>query len=974
MIRALKYKFNLIILVSIIAIINTSFAQKSKTDSLNLQLSKALEEDKPAILNSLSEAFLFDDANVSLTYAGKALELSKELNQKKDYTNALFNIAEAYFELARYQPAIEYYLKTLEDISEDKFNLKKIDILNKIGHCEKYLSNYDSAFQYYQKALNLSTTENKEALKAESLNNLGVLFKLKGNYYESFQLHNKALASANFSGDINEISNTLNYIGSLYWVTSKYDSSLIFYEKSLQLKRDINDYIGEALILSNIGVLYKDKGEFQKAIDYHSKSLEIKQRIGNKKEIASSLNNIGSVYLKNNNAAKALEFYNRSLEIRLRLNDISEVAQSQNNIALVYRNLGEYNNALDYFHQSLNNLKKVGNNSLIANCLNQIGSIYLKLNQYDLALENYLNSLKIRQELKDQVQIAASLNNIGIIYEEIGNYEKALDYYTKSLNIKTNITDNKELANTLHIIGNLFFKLKKYQEALDKYTQALVLREKIGDKMSIAASLKSLGNVYLELGDKSKSLIYLNESLKIRDEIGDAKGVNEVLNDIGNYYLSFSNYDLALESFLKTIKLAEKTGDKYLTALACRKAGEIYLKKGNINEGLNLILRSLEIGQEIEHLEMIKNAYYSLFQHYNKFGNKDKALLNYINYSVIKDSIFAQVNDQRILETQMKFEIEKSQTELSRIEDEINELTSEKKIKDLELQKQKNLRDLLIIISFLSTISIILILRSFLLKRRTNRLLKDKINEINNSNKLLIESESNLKILNATKDKFFSIIAHDIKNPFNALYGLTDFVSKNFDTYSPQEIKNYFDLIHNSAEELLELLENLLHWSRTQRGKMEFHPILLNLNDIVQKIISLQKISADKKNIKIVSSIEPSLNIIADPDMITAIFAIIISNAVKFSYPSCVVIIMAEKGSQSTVVSIIDSGVGISEQDIEKLFRIDVHYSTSGTSEEQGSGLGLILCHEFVEKHNGKIWVESELNKGSTFKFTIPNN
>ncbi len=259
------------------------------------------------------------------------------------------------------------------------------------------------------------------------------------------------------------------------------------------------------------------------------------------------------------------------------------------------------------------------------------------------------------------------------------------------------------------------------------------------------------------------------------------------------------------------------------------------------------------------------------------------------------------------------------------------------------------------------------------MKRKTNRVLKKNIEEINKSNKLLQESESSLKILNATKDKFFSIVAHDIKNPFTALYSLTGYVSKNFDSYQHQDLKKYFEMIHSSAEELLELLENLLYWSRSQRGKIEFTPTNFYLDSIAQKIISLQKMTADKKNIKIISSVEPSLQVFADQDMLTTILRNLISNAVKFSNVGGVVIIMAEKGSTTTTISVIDNGIGISKQDIEKLFRIDIHYSTSGTSEEVGSGLGLILCHEFVEKHNGRIWVESELGKGSTFKFTIPN-
>ncbi|HSH50331.1 MAG TPA: HAMP domain-containing sensor histidine kinase, partial [Bacteroidales bacterium] len=239
-------------------------------------------------------------------------------------------------------------------------------------------------------------------------------------------------------------------------------------------------------------------------------------------------------------------------------------------------------------------------------------------------------------------------------------------------------------------------------------------------------------------------------------------------------------------------------------------------------------------------------------------------------------------------------------------------------------------------------------------------------------NQRLKESEESLKILNATKDKFFSIIAHDIRNPFNAVYGLTQYLSQSFDVLSKKELEKPIELIYQSADELLELLDNLLHWSRTQRGKMEFCPKKLDLHEMVNKNINLLKMNADKKNIEVISDINPKTIISADYDMLTTVFRNLLSNAIKFSYENSRVFIKSEESNNEITISVIDQGVGISKENIQKLFRIDIHYSTTGTSEEQGSGLGLILCREFVQKHGGKIWVESEENKGSTFKFTLP--
>ncbi|MFP4023713.1 MAG: tetratricopeptide repeat protein [Thiohalospira sp.] len=966
------YIKKLIILFLILSgILNTYGQNKSKADSLETLLENISEEKSIQIINQLSEAYLSTDINKSLIYGGKALELSEKYDDEEASANAHLNIANAYYEMSRYQPAIEYYEKALEFFYEQKSPDTKIFIYNRLGHSEKNLSNYNNALFYYQKPLNLYLLEKDQKI-SKAYNYIGAVYRLMGNYQQALTYHQRALSESNLSFDQSEISNTLNYMGSLYWNISQYDSSLFFYEKALDIKENINDEKGQAVILNNIGIVFKDRGIFQKALEYHQQALTINIKINIKKEIANTYNNIGNVYLQINNIDNALKFYNLSLDLRESIDDIAGIAQSQKNIALVYQNNNDNQLALDFMKKSLSNYQKVGNKTLIANCLNQMGNVYRKINVLDQALETYLNALKIRQEVGNNSQIAASLNNIGIIYDEINNYKKALDFYTQSLELKNELGDNKDIAYAHHIIGNTYLNLNQYTKALENYIRALELREKIDDKIGIATSLKSLGNVYLKLNDLEKSLIYLNEALKIREEIGDMKGVSDVLNDLGNYYFTTNNYLKAADYFKQTIDITEKTGDQYLNALCSRKLGEIYLSQGYDIEGFELIEKSLTIGQLIDNFELIKNAYYSLYYYYDKRGDKTRALDYFINYSVIKDSIIARNNSQKILEIQMNYELGKSQSEILRIEEEISELTAEKTIRELELKRQKYARNLSILITLITLISGLIILIQFLLKRKTNILLQEKIKEVDQSNQRLKESEENLKILNATKDKFFSIIAHDIRNPFNAVYGLTEHLAKNFDQFSKDELKTPIELIHQSADDLLELLDNLLHWSRAQRGKLEFVPREVNLHDIVNKNINLLKINAEKKAIEIISEIKPKEEIIADYDMLMAIFRNLISNAIKFSYKNSKVYIKSEDSNNEKVISVIDQGIGITSENIKKLFRIDIHYSTTGTSEEQGSGLGLILCREFVEKHGGKIWVESEENKGSTFKFTIP--
>ena len=226
--------------------------------------------------------------------------------------------------------------------------------------------------------------------------------------------------------------------------------------------------------------------------------------------------------------------------------------------------------------------------------------------------------------------------------------------------------------------------------------------------------------------------------------------------------------------------------------------------------------------------------------------------------------------------------------------------------------------------------------------------------------------------LNATKDKFFSIIAHDIKNPLGVCLSVSEFVLKEFSILSREDIFEFMEGIFKSARGLHDLLENLLTWSRSQTGKISFNPEYNSLAEVAYNIIGFLKPNAEKKEISLIVDIPDNLHAFFDINMINTVVRNLVSNAIKFTPNGGRVLVSSEELSDNVIVSVSDNGVGIDVEDIPKLFRIDIHHSTRGTSEESGTGLGLILCQEFVETNNGKIWVESRVNEGSIFKFTLP--
>ncbi|MBN1251364.1 MAG: PAS domain S-box protein [Bacteroidales bacterium] len=242
-------------------------------------------------------------------------------------------------------------------------------------------------------------------------------------------------------------------------------------------------------------------------------------------------------------------------------------------------------------------------------------------------------------------------------------------------------------------------------------------------------------------------------------------------------------------------------------------------------------------------------------------------------------------------------------------------------------------------------------------------------------------AEENLRQLNATKDKFFSIIAHDLKNPFSAIIGFSELILNNVSNYSKEQIESFVTVINKASIKGYTLLENLLEWSRNQTGKVDVIKEKFEINELIKENIELIKEKADLKGIKIIYKNETELYAEADKNMINTVIRNLLSNAIKYTKHKGTVEIKAEKScktqsqkNECLKIEISDNGIGIENENIHKLFKIEESYSTKGTSSEKGTGLGLILCKDFVEKNNGEIWVESEFGKGSSFYFTLPFN
>jgi signal transduction histidine kinase len=713
----------------------------------------------------------------------------------------------------------------------------------------------------------------------------------------------------------------------------------------------------------------------QKSIELGKKALKISENYKENKLKAESYNSIGKGFEFSKQNDLALSFYRDALQLSNKERIDEVISKTYNNIGVIFYKSREYDSALFYINESLKIREKSGNQEEIANSLNNISGIYIVLGKYkeaEIALKRLLDINKI---LADKEEIANANDYLGFIYSKLGKLDKALQHYLNELKLREELNDNEEMYKFLTKIGKIYFKLggeQNLNKALEYFKKSLSINQNKNNIIETAKSLSDLGNVYYEMKKYKKALDYYQKSLEYTeskktnsktDRFPYLQGKAVLLNNIGLVYKNMDNYQKALDFCSQSIEIKEEIGDDNNLFYPLTSLAEINLKLSNYRQSIHYLNKALKIAQSKNNIMLMQEAHYLMYEVYSSAGNFREALENHKKFVSLKDSLLRIQNNKMISEMQTKYETD---------------------IKDRENQRLKEAntlqRNYFIIISALILLILVVTFSRYISKQKANKLLSEKNQQINQQHKELEYifsqlqiKEENLREANATKDKFFSIIAHDLKNPLHAITLSSDLLAKKYGRMNREQLKSLVTNINTAGSHLSNLLENLLQWSRTQNGKINFQPEDINLYNIIQNNFELLVAIADKKDIKLISKISGYTAVFADNNMLNTIILNLLSNAIKFSYSNSNVIVEAYESDTNFInISVKDYGVGISKEDISKLFRIDIHHTTIGTSKEKGTGLGLILCKEFVEINGGKIWVESEPDKGSTFTFSIP--
>lgn len=574
---------------------------------------------------------------------------------------------------------------------------------------------------------------------------------------------------------------------------------------------------------------------------------------------------------------------------------------------------------------------------------------------YSTALKFDNLALQTSLALKDSATLTRNYNGIANDYYDLGEYDDAYYYFTQSYRVARAIDDSLLMTISLHNVGRVFKELGQYDRALDHLAISQRISLSINDEEGLPYSYDEIGDVFLRKGDYDSALSALSYSLSLTRALGVNELEPRTLSKLANCYAGKNEFNVALAYYDSTHRLHEKTDNIFGIAEVEQGRGLIFAKQGRFEEAMQAITNSLKLAKESNARTLEINGYKQLSTLWEQKGDYQKSLEYYKQYKELEDSLFSQDMQENLLRDQIRFETEAKDTEiaaLSRMSD----------LKDDQIKKQEFVRNILVVVMALSVILLATVYRSGQRRRQINALLLKHQEEME-------KRSEELERLNQVKDKFFSIISHDLRSPINALSGLLDLLDRG--AVIPEELPAHIRELKTRFNHTRTLLNNLLDWTLLQMDKLNLHPTRISLHKMVDENIQLMS-SVNSKQITLVNKVKPEAFAYADSNTVNLVIRNLMTNAIKFTNDGGTVIIRSEEQPDHWLVKVEDNGVGINEDVLKILFDKTAPYTTRGTANEKGTGLGLILCKEFVEKNHGKIFVESEPGQGSKFSFTLP--
>jgi two-component system, sensor histidine kinase and response regulator len=648
--------------------------------------------------------------------------------------------------------------------------------------------------------------------------------------------------------------------------------------------------------------------------------LEIAFQTKDSAKVDSSIKLIEALY-KAEDYKKALLYIDQTQQLASKINYTKGSAEANYYRALIYSNKNDYYNALDNYTKSRNFYAQLNDTLGIAKVSNSIGLIEIKRGNYSTGLKNSLAAIEVfeKRNLKDE--LSKAYNNLAEAYQQTHQIEKALEFNEKALKVRTQLGDSTGMKVSTKNIAMLYSQRKEHRKAIEFYEQALGLLNSKTDQSLRGDILPRIGYEYLQFREYDKATEYLLEGLKYNRETNNQEGILMSLNAIGNLNIEQNKLKLAEIQLAEALEIAEQINNK----------SEL-LK----NYRLQITLDSTR-------------GYYQ-----NAFNWQRK-------YFSLKESLSAEKQPQ-------SFDLVDDNAVESIIDSTINDIDNQNDANDLVDQKFEIATYLLGIGLLIALISLFVTGMQYNKAKQAQIGLEAKNKQLAEHNSVILEQTQHLEEINKVKDRLFSIVSHDLKDSISSIKGFLDLLKE--DSITKEEFNELIPELSENANNASLLLYNLLNWSKSQMQNLEPKPELFNVQEVFQTKISLIEQKAEQKRLAIIDESQRDY-VYADRSMIEIVIQNLLTNAVKFSRVGDVITVTSQDFGDKIRLSVEDTGVGISKENIDKLFKNDA-FTTIGTKNEKGTGLGLTICKELVELNNGKIWVESTPNVGSKFFVELP--
>lgn len=596
-----------------------------------------------------------------------------------------------------------------------------------------------------------------------------------------------------------------------------------------------------------------------------------------------------------------------------------ETNNSDSTLILVYSDLSQYyqhinvDSSILFLKKILQIAKKNDLKSIEAKTLAKYGnSLYIR-GDYEMALDYFMMSLKKYKDLNDKTGIAVGYNNIGLIYNIQDRPKKAIKHHKKSIDLCTILNDSSLLATNYFNIGISFHQEKILDSAIIYANKSIIINKNINKEVNNYRIYNLKGRIYTESNN-------FNNAKEMFQLIIDANNINNI------WELSYAHDGLA----------------------------NLYFSNKDYKKSIHHGFISFQMAKRVNAKFDIQTSAETLSKSFAKINKYDSAFKYLTISNLYNDSLFNKVKQSHI-----------NYVELKNVKHENEQLTKDKEIHLRQIESNNKILTTSIIGTIILIILIFIIIYNHSRKNTLNKLLKKQNHEIELKNK-------ELKRINSSKDLIFRIIAHDLMAPISTVVSFTDLMISRFNSLNKEETFDIMKTLNDSTNQAYNLIENLLNWSRSQFISSKINLQETNILKIVKNISILFEIAIETKKINFFINIDSKLHTETDQNMLSAVIRNILANAIKFTPKEGSISLSAINTENKIEIIIADSGIGINKATIIQLFDKKPSTSTIGTDGEKGSGLGLMLCKEFIDRLGGEIWAESMPGQGSQFHFTIP--